>query len=99
MSCIRIEFHAVCVFVTDDIPCKFNDRQLHTKAETKERNVVCTGVFDCCDLTFYTTMAKSTRNKNTAYVREEFFSIFFCYSFGIDPFDIYCCVCVNSAVF
>ena len=34
MGCPRKKFNAVCVIVTDNIPCKFYNCKLHSKAQT-----------------------------------------------------------------
>ena len=66
MSGRRIQFLTVCVCETDHVSCKFHDGKLHTKAETKEWNVVGSGVLDGVDLTVDTAASETTWNQDTA---------------------------------
>ena len=66
MCCIRIKFCTVCITVTDDISCKFNDCKLHAQAQTEERNLIGTCVFDSLQFSVNTTLSESARNQDTA---------------------------------
>ncbi len=70
MGCIRIQFHTVGIIVADDIAGKFHNRKLHSKTETKERDLVGTCITDCRDLAFDTAVTKSARTKDAIHITE-----------------------------
>jgi len=99
MCSVWIQFNAVCIMISDNVSCKFYDGKLHSKAESEERNLMCSCIFDSFDLTFDTTVTESTRHEDTTYITEKFIDIFRCDSFRVNPFDIYGCVAVDAAMF
>ena len=62
---------------TADISCKFNDRNLHTKTNTKVRDLSGSGIFCSSDHTFDTTITKTTRYNDSLCIGKNFISIFF----------------------
>ena len=57
-----------------------------------------TGVPDRCDLAFDPPVSETSGDQDAAYIREDFFCIFFGDSLGIYPFDVHGGVRVDTAV-
>ena len=98
MGCVWIKLDTVRIVETAYMSCEFNDGNLHTKAQTKVWNLVFSCVAGGKDLALYTTDAESARNKDSVYISEDTVNIVCGKFFGIDPFDVDCCVEWNSTM-
>ena len=58
-----------------------------------------TGILDCSNFSFDSTIAKTTRNQDTAHIREQFIHILRSYGLGVDPFNIDNGMIVDTAMF
>ena len=58
-----------------------------------------TGILNGKDFSVDAPVPKSAGNKDTADVTQQFFYIFLCYLFGIDPLDIHLGIVGKSTVF
>ena len=61
-----IKFFTVCIGKADHISCKFYDRKLHAKAETKEWNLMGSCILDGIDLTVDAAASETAWNQDTA---------------------------------
>ena len=74
MCCVRVKFDTVCIvesaYVTENVSCIFNNRQLHAEAETKVRNLVLAGIACGKDHSLDTAQTESAGNKDTVYITQ-----------------------------
>ena len=92
MGCVRIKLNTVCVIVAANMSCKFDDRNLHTKAESKVWDIVLSCVAGCKDLALNAADTESTRNKDTIYIVKNAVYIIGSQFLGIHPLDIDGCM-------
>ena len=96
---VRVHLDAVCVVVTENVSCIFNNRQLHAEAEAEERNLVLSCISNRCDHAFDTAVSESARYQNTVHIAQILCHVLLGYQLGIHPFQVYVCMACNSAVF
>ena len=78
---LRIEFDAVCFLQSGYMACIFDNCELHTKAESKKRNVMCSCISNSFDFSVNTAIPKASGYKDTVCACKVFICIFFCYIF------------------
>src|SRR4051812_39457565 len=70
MCRVAIELDRVCPDKPTDVPCKFDDRELHAETDAEERHLVFTRVTNRVDLSFGAAITKTTRNQDRIEPRE-----------------------------
>ena len=99
MGSVRIQFDAVGVGKAEDISGVFDNRQLHSQADSKERKTVFSCIADCHDLAFDPAAAKASRYEKTVDALKQLFHILRGDLFRIDPSDGNTGACCNPAMF
>ena len=80
-----IKFTGISVLNTKDIPCIFDDSNLHTETNTEVWYLIFSGIFSGKYHTLNTTAAETARNKNAVKTGKHLFNIFGCDFFRVDP--------------
>ena len=78
--------------------CIFDNCELHTKAESKKRNVMCSCISNSFDFSVNTAIAKASGYKDAVCIGKKFISVLSCHIFGIDPVNIDSSMACDSAM-
>ena len=78
--------------------CKFNDGNLHTKAETKVWDVVLAGISYSGNFAFHAAGTETARYKDTGNVSKNLGCVFVGDVLGVYPFDVDSRTLCDSAV-
>src|SRR4030067_3449900 len=68
MSSFLIELSAVSSLESCHMPCKFNDRALHTETYSEKRYFILPCILNCSYFPLNTAVAKSSWNKDPVYI-------------------------------
>ena len=98
MSGIGFQLHTVGVIISDDVSGKFHNSKLHAQTQPEKGDIMSAGILYGSDFTLNPSVTEAAGNKDTAYIREEFIHVVCGYCLGINPFDIYSSVRVDTAV-
>ena len=86
---VRIDLDAVGIGKTADIAGKLDDRDLHSEAQTKIRDLVLARIFCSNDHALDAAASESTRNDDSLHLSEQAVRIFLGQILGFDPVDIH----------
>ncbi len=86
---VRIQLDAVCIVIAADIAGKFDNGNLHSKAEAEIGNLIFPRIFCGENFALHTAGAESAGDKNAGDVMQQPVCIFFCQFLGIHPLDVY----------
>ena len=84
----RKELRGVGFLQTQHISCKFDDSDLHSKADAQEWDIVLPGPLYSSDLPFNSSVSEASRDKDAVNVLKDFLCAFLVYSFAVYPLDV-----------
>ena len=98
MCRVRRKLRAVGIRISDHMPCKFDHRHLHAKADAKVRNPVLARILRRQDHAFGSAVSKASRYDHAVNTGEQLLAPFPLQLFRIHPADRNLCAVLDSAV-
>jgi hypothetical protein len=83
-----VEFPRICPFKPAYVAGEFNNSRLHSQAYAQKRYVVFPDIAARGYHSFDASLAKTSGNYYSAYVRKNFADIFICNIHAVDPADV-----------